>query len=104
MESAPQKHAHGNETPSDCSLNKKLAIAAIAASLGVSLGVPVGDVVAAGEKMDSPPSYSRQHKDSVASGQIKSSKQVKLKNQVSQKQSSQIKIDNQTQQKSSTIR
>jgi len=62
-------------------LKKKLAIATMAASLGVSLGVPVGDVLADDVKASSPPGYSRQDKDNVASGQLKYSNQNKMSNQ-----------------------
>ncbi len=62
-------------------LKKNIAIATMAASLGVSLGVPVGDVLIGDAKADSPPSYSRQDKDNVASGQMKYSNQTKMSNQ-----------------------
>ena len=62
-------------------LRKKLAIATMAASLGVSLGVPVGDVLADDTKASSPPGYSRQDKDNAASVQTKLSNQTKMSNQ-----------------------
>lgn len=49
------------QTSGDRSLNKYLAIATMAASLGISLGVPVVEVLAS-EGPGSPPSSSRQLK------------------------------------------
>lgn len=63
------------------SFKKNLAIATMAASLGVSLGVPVGEVMADEVKTSSPPGISRQDKDNVASGQLKYSNQTKMSNQ-----------------------
>lgn len=56
------------------SLKKNLAVAAVAASLGLSLGVPVSDALA-NEKMDSPPGYSVRDKKNVSSEKMKSSVQ-----------------------------
>jgi len=64
------------------SLKKNLAVATMAASLGVSLGVPVADVLAANERLDSPPALSRQDKDNNALEQKKVSNQGKFSNQI----------------------
>ena len=94
MESPSQQHPHDDQKLSDRSLGKTLAVAALAASLGVSLGVPVGDALAADQKLESPPSaYSRQHKDNVASEQMKFSTQTKTSVQGKFAPSSQIKTE-----------
>ena len=64
------------------SLKKNLAVATMAASLGVSLWVPVADVLAANERLDSPPALSRQDKDNNALEQKKVSNQGKFSNQI----------------------
>jgi hypothetical protein len=87
-----------SQIPSGRSLKKNLDIAALAASLEVSLGVAVGDVLAASEKLSSPPALSRQDKDNVASEQLKISNQSKMSNQIKDKSSSQLKINTQRQQ------
>ncbi len=92
-----------DQKKSGVSFKKNLAVAAIAASLGVSLGVPVSDVLAAGEKLSSPPGYSRQDKFNQSS-QIKDrqSSQIKYQGQSSQfkdRQSTQIKDRQSTQMK-----
>jgi len=64
------------------SLKKNMAVAAVAASLGLSLGVPVGDALAQDEKVQSPPGYTAGDKTNVSSGKVKSgieSKQGKFK-------------------------
>jgi len=77
-------------------MKKNLAVATMAASLGVSLGVPVGDVLAAGpETMKAaPPGLSRQVKAPV-SNQAKQVKGEAVSEQVkapASPQSRQIKI------------
>jgi hypothetical protein len=80
------------------SLKKHLAVATVAASLGVALGVNVGEVLAAETQLSSPPNavsrqdkwnVSNQHKDTIQ----KQSTQQKI-NQSNQ--SKQIKIDTPT--------
>lgn len=96
MDSKSKELPPSEHKPSGRSLKKNLAIATVAASLGMSLGVPVCDVLAAGDKLNGPPAYSRQDKFK-ASSQIKDkrSSQVKIKqsSQIkdAQKQSSQMK-------------
>lgn len=75
------------------SLKKNLAIATMAASLGVSLGVPVGDVLADDVRSSSPPGYSRQDKDNVASGQLDGSNQGKIDSVQGKFKSNQVKIE-----------
>ena len=75
------------------SFKKNLAIATMAASLGVSLGVPVGDVLADDARSSSPPGYSRQDKDNVAAGQLKGSNQVKIDSVQGKFKSNQVKIE-----------
>jgi len=90
VDSKSKEQSPSEQKPSGRSLKKNLAIAAVAASLGVSLGVPVGDVFAAG-KPNSPPGYSRQDKQAT---QIKDKQSNQIKRQSSQikdRQSSQIK-------------
>ncbi len=92
MESISQQQPHDDRKSSDRSLSKILTIAAMAASLGVSLGVPVGDALAVDQKLSSPPdAYSSQHKDSVQSEQMKDSTQVKTSVQGKFAPSSQFK-------------
>ena len=52
-----QKQSTNEKNTSDRSLKKYLAVATMAASLGVSLGVPVGDALAQDETLSSPPGY-----------------------------------------------
>jgi hypothetical protein len=52
------KEKEDASTASDRSLKKRLAVATVAASLGVSLGVPVGRVLAQDMEMKNPPGYS----------------------------------------------
>ncbi len=80
------------------SFKKNLAVATIAASLGVSLGVPVGEVLAAGNNLSSPPGYSRQDKQNAAStsmksNQLKFKQSGQIKDAQKQKQSTQMKIN-----------
>ena len=91
-DSTTNKHPH----PSTGSLKKSLTLAAVAASLGVSLGVPVADVLAANVKLESPPTpVSRQDKHNVSSEQLKYSNQLKQSNQL-KIESSQFKDKTQT--------
>lgn len=70
------------KNPTGRSLKQNLAVATVAASLGVSLGVQVGEALAVDVRLDSPPSpVSRQDKDRMTSGQIKLSDQLKMSNQ-----------------------
>lgn len=69
-----------DEKKSGRSLKKNIAMAAMAASLGLSLGVPVSDALAS-ERMSSPPDYSVSDKKNVSSEKMKSaieSKQGKI--------------------------
>lgn len=82
------------------SLKKNLAVAAVAASLGLSLGVPVRDALAQGENMDSPPSYTMDDTQNISSEKINSpieSRQGKFKTTIESKQgkfkSNQGKLD-----------
>lgn len=71
------------------SLKKNLAVAAVAASLGLSLGVPVRDALAQGENMDSPPSYTIDAPDTISSDNVNSaieSRQGKFKTTIESKQ------------------
>ncbi len=92
-----EKKATGN------SFRKNLAVATVAASLGVSLGVPVGEVLAAGNNLGNPPGYSRQDKQNVASESMKSN-QYKFRQsgqfKDTQRQSSQFKGSQNTRQSS----
>ena len=72
MESKPLRKSDDNK--SGRSLKKNIAVAAVAASLGLSLGVPMSDALA-NEKMDSPPGYSVRDKKNVSSEKMKSSAQ-----------------------------
>ncbi|MEA5113142.1 MAG: hypothetical protein VB050_03870 [Geobacteraceae bacterium] len=85
---------------SAATLGKTLAIATMAASLGMSLGVPVDEVLAADEKLDNPSAISRQGKQNVSSKQLKLSNQIKLSNQSKlpeqSKVSNQLKLSNQS--------
>lgn len=83
-----------DEKQSAAALGKTLAIATMAASLGMSLGVPVGDVLAADEKLDNPSAISHQDKHTMASKQLKISPQSKLSGQV--KLSTQSKLPEQS--------
>jgi len=97
MDATANKHVAAKQQPAPPSLKKNLAVAAMAASLGVALGVPVGDVLAANTELQSPPTpISRQDKDRVTSEQSKLSTQSKLSNQMKQGQSSQLKFNTQT--------
>ena len=96
MEETRKQPLQNDPPVSGRSLKKDLAVAAMAASLGISLGVPVSDVLAATESMSSPPTLvSRQDKHKAASAQTKLSTQSKLSTQVKQPQSSQIKLNTQ---------
>jgi len=96
MDSTTNTHPHNDQQPSTGSLKKSLTLAAVAASLGVSLGVPVADVLAANVKLESPPTpVSRQDKHNVSSEQLKYSNQLKQSNQL-KVESSQFKDKTQT--------
>jgi len=87
MESKSQKKS--DDRKSGRSLKKNLAVAAVAASLGLSLGVPVRDALAQGENMESPPSYTIDGTDNVSSENLKStieSRQGKFKTTIESKQ------------------
>lgn len=97
--SEPKNRQGQHEAPTvGHALKKHLAVATVAASLGVALGVNVGEVLAAETQLSSPPNavsrqdkwnVSNQHKDTI---QHQQSTQQKI-NQSNQ--SKQIKIDNQ---------
>lgn len=78
------------------SLNKYLAIATMAASLGVSLGVPVVDVLAS-EGPGSPPSSSRQLKKDAAGQTNKAANQSKQFKESNQGKFKQQKVDTKSQ-------
>ncbi len=61
MDSKSSKKTPNEQKQSGRSLKKNIALAAIAASLGISLGVPVGDVFA-GNFGETQPGYSNQYK------------------------------------------
>ncbi len=89
--SEPKNQQEQHETATvGQSLKKHLAVATVAASLGVALGVNVAEVLAAETQLSSPPNaVSRQDKDTI---QQQQSTQQKINQS---KQSKQIKIDNQ---------
>lgn len=93
MDALTKKESPEDQRSADNSLKKNLVVATVAAALGVSLGVCVGDVLAANERLSSPPNVSRQDKDMV-------SKQLKDANKV--QQSTQLKIDQSKQLKFNT--
>lgn len=98
MEPKSQKQSMNENNTSDRSLKKYLVVATMAASLGVSLGVPVGDVLAQNEKMESPPGYTTQDKQSLQTERMQSSRQSdKGKKMVApqKKESTQFKFDQQ---------
>lgn len=78
-------------------LKKHLAVATVAASLGVALGVNVGDVLAAETQLSSPPNaVSRQDKWNVSNQHKDTIQQQSTQQKINQSnQSKQIKIDNQ---------
>jgi hypothetical protein len=92
------KQQSADEKAASCrSLNKYLAVATVAASLGVSLGVPVVDALAE-TRASSPPNSTREK--SKISGQPEKSKsigskQFKMKesNQFKMKQKANTKVD-----------
>ena len=78
------------------SLKKSLALATVAASLGMALGVNVADVLAAEKQLSSPPNaLSRQDKDIVVK-QHKDTTQIQQSTQQKLNQSKQMKLDTQT--------
>ena len=95
MKSKKSKHITKKQNQPGRSLKKNLAIAAVAASLGVSLGVPVKDVLAVEEQLASQPEYSAiQDKQNISSEQLKeNSLQQKLKSKQDKLKSTQDKID-----------
>jgi hypothetical protein len=103
METTEKKEMGKDKQTDNLSLKKSLAIATVAASLGIALGVNMDAALAADIQTGSPPiPTSRQDKDLI-SRQDKDliSKQIKDANQIQQSmpqtntQSNQIKIDNQ---------
>ena len=95
MESTSQKQTPNDKKNAGHSLKKKLAIATMAASLGVSLGVPVADVMAADANLQNPPGVTLQGQQNVASEQlkIKSSVQGKVESVQGKFRSTQGKIE-----------
>jgi hypothetical protein len=87
MENEQDKHIRVDEKKADISVKKSIAIATVAVSLGLSLGVPVGSVFAANENQ------SDLHPNNHFSNQLKHSNQIKGLNQG--KFSNQIKDSNQ---------
>lgn len=103
METTQKQQMDKDRKAANQSLKKSLAIATVAASLGIALGVNVADALAVDVQVGSPPiPTSRQDKDLI-SRQDKDliSKQIKDANQIQQTmpqtstQSKQIKIDSQ---------
>ena len=90
-----QKQSSDTKSEGRRSITKYLAVATMAASLGVSLGVPVVDALAA-DGPGSPPAYSKQGKFKSQTDQekVRGSKQYKESNQLKlqQKQSNQLKL------------
>ncbi len=78
-----------NHTTAGPSLKKTLGVAAMAASLGVALGVPVSDVLAADQRFATTPDAAPGK--ALTSEQLKMSKQDKFSTQIKDKQSTQIK-------------
>lgn len=77
------------------SLKKSLALATVAASLGMALGVNVADVMAVEKELSSPPkTLSRQDKDIVVK-QHKEPAQIQQSTQQKVNQSKQMKVDTQ---------
>lgn len=77
------------------SLKKSLALATVAASLGMALGVNVADVLAVEKELSSPPkTLSRQDKDIVVK-QHKEPTQIQQSTQQKVNQSKQMKVDTQ---------
>lgn len=70
-----KKPSAGEPNPPDRSLKKYLAVATMAASLGVSLGVPVGDALAQDERLSSPPGYTLRDRQKEAMDQLELSTQ-----------------------------
>jgi hypothetical protein len=97
METTNNQQFDKDAQPANHSLKKSLVIATVAASLGMALGVNVGDVLAADLRMDSPPpsALSRQDKDLV-SKQHKDATQLQQSTQQKVNQSKQLKINTQT--------
>ena len=91
MRSELPKQLSDEKNTAGRSINKYLAVAAMAASLGVSLGVTVVDALADGP--GSPPAYSKQGKfksqtdpsNKIGSQQFKESSQIKLKQNIENK-------------------
>ena len=93
METTQNRQVDKDQQAANHSLKKSLAIATVAVSLGIALGVDVVDVLA-GEGPGSPPTraLSRQDKDLV-SKQHKDVSQIQQSTRQSINQSKQIKID-----------
>lgn len=97
MATPKNEHQPNHAQPASGTLKKSLAVATVAASLGIALGVNVGDVLAADLRLDSPPpnALSRQDKD-VISKQHKDTTQLQQSTQQKINQSKQIKLNTQT--------
>ena len=102
MKSKKSKDITKKQNQPGRSLKKNLAIAAVAASLGVSLGVPVKDVLAVEEQLANQPEYSSaQDKQNISAGQHKensiqqklNSKQGKIESKQDKLKSAQGKIE-----------
>ncbi|MGE5385531.1 MAG: hypothetical protein ACM3SV_06550 [Betaproteobacteria bacterium] len=76
------------DQPASPSLRKTLGVAAMAASLGAALGVPVGDVLAADQRLNTPADAAGKN---LTSEQLKMSNQGKFSQQFKENQSGQIK-------------
>ena len=85
----PKSQKKTDDKKAGRSFKKNIAMAAVAASLGLSLGVPVGDALAQSENMDSPPSYTLDDNTDSSSENIKSpleSRQGKFKSSIESRQ------------------
>ena len=95
MKTKKIKYNPDKQKSSGSSFKKNIAIAAVAASLGVSLGVPVPEVLAGDENITT------QHKENVSSvqGKIESnqgkfkSNQIKIESRQDKHKSDQIKVE-----------
>jgi hypothetical protein len=99
MKTKKKIHSLDKQKRSGSSFKKNIAIAAVAASLGVSLGVPVPDVLAGDENISTQHKEnvsSVQHKENVSSAQYKenvSSAQHKVESNQNKHKSNQIKVE-----------
>ena len=88
MKTKKKNHNLDKQKRAGSSFKKHIAIAAVAASLGVSLGVSVQDVLAGDENI------STQHKENVTSEQLKvDSTQYKIEATQGKIKSNQIKVE-----------